>query len=816
MIAQRPAAVIATAVALWIAVVVVTACGVLLESGVRYHGTVARYSAAPVLVATTSVQVVEGSGEDREAEGIPLDGRGPLPAGLPGRIAALPEVATAVTDVAVPAQVLRSGNPVPVELHPWAAAALAPYRLVAGSAPAGPADVVVDRQLGAVGERITLPGLGTRTVTGTTGPTGSTPTVFTAGLPGPAQVVGVLPRPGESAAAVAAAVRRVVPPADGTGAYPRVFTGSGRGSVESPAVDDGREMAIAVSSVFGGCALLIALLVIAGTVGLSVRQRHRDIALLRAIAATPRQVRRMVVRETAALALLAGAAGVLPGLAGARWLRDQFVSRGLVPGDFATRYSWLPPVVAVAAALLIAVAAAWVGSMRSSRVRPSQALAETAVERGRPGVPRLLLGVVALAGGVTLCVVSAQASGDNAAGISVGTVFTLVVAVALLAPVLIRLAAALAGPLLRTFGAPGRLAAATTGSSAYRLAAVLSGLVLAVGLGGSLWFVSTSQQHVAAAQARAGLLADAVVTGPAPGLPPGVAAAVRDTPGVTAATGVVRGTVFADSAGPIGYPAQGVDPAALPATMDLDVAAGRLADLRGAAMAVDTVTADTLHLHVGDRFQGWYGDGTPADLHVAAIYRRGLGFAAMTLPHERLAAHTPAGRDDAVLLRATPAGAAAVRSALPPGAQLLPRSAYQVGLDRNLAEGAWTQRMITAVLVAYAVIAALNTLALYTAGRRRELALLRLAGATRGQVLRTVRLERVLLLGLALVLGGAIAAGTLVPMVRGTTGTSVPYVPVAGWVAVLGGTVLLGVLGTAPPLRRILRSRPAEAAGVRE
>src|SRR6185312_8456884 len=164
--------------------------------------------------------------------------------------------------------------------------------------------------------------------------------------------------------AVAAAVRRVLPPADGAGAYPRAFTGPGRGSVESPAVDDGRELAIAVSSVFGGCALLIALLVIAGTVGLSVWQRHRDIALLRAIAATPRQVRRMVVRETASLGLLAGAAGVLPGLAAAR-LRDQFADRGMVPADFALRVSWLPPVVAVAAALLIAVVAAWVGSMRS-------------------------------------------------------------------------------------------------------------------------------------------------------------------------------------------------------------------------------------------------------------------------------------------------------------------------------------------------------------------------------------------------------------------------------------------------------------------
>lgn len=53
-------------------------------------------------------------------------------------------------------------------------------------------------------------------------------------------------------------------------------------------------------------------------------------------------------------------------------------------------------------------------------------------------------------------------------------------------------------------------------------------------------------------------------------------------------------------------------------------------------------------------------------------------------------------------------------------------------------------------------------------------------------------------------------------MVRGTTGASVPYVPPAGWVAVLGGTVLLGLAGTTLPLRRILRTRPADAAGIRE
>src|SRR4029078_13173702 len=101
-----------------------------------------------------------------------------------------------------------------------------------------------------------------------------------------------------------------------------------------------------------------------------------------------------------------------------------------------------------------------------------------------------------------------RAPGGMAAGFSVATVFTLVTAAALLSPLLIRLAAGVLGPLLRRFGVPGRLAAANTSTAARRLAAVLGSLVLAVGLGGSLWFVQSSQLHASAAQTSAGLLAD--------------------------------------------------------------------------------------------------------------------------------------------------------------------------------------------------------------------------------------------------------------------------------------------------------------------
>jgi putative ABC transport system permease protein len=638
MLLQRPASMIATLLALFFAVAIVTTCGAMLESGIRFHGTMARYAAAPVLVATTDLRTTEGSGEDRNTESYPLAEQGRLDPSLASRIAVVPGVREVIADSAVPGQLISGAGTAAVRLHPWSAAPLAPFTLRSGSAPAGGGQVVLDQRLAArtgarPGQNVRL-GLasGTRTfiVAGVAAPTGAAPETSTVFLDDPdaralsggaVEVIGVLGDPADGR--LADAVRHALPPEPSrlSGAYPRVFTGAGRGSVESPDVGNGREFVIAVSSVFGGCALLIAVLVIAGTVGLSVKQRHRDIALLRALAATPRQVRRMVVREATALGLLAAAAGIWPGLVGAHRLREEYVARGMVPETFHTHLSWLPPSVAAASALLIAVVAAWIASLRASRIRPTEALAETAVERGGLGIIRSVLGLVALAGGVTLCVVSSSVNGDSAAGISVATVFTLVVAVALLSPLLIRAAAATFGRGLYLAGVTGRLAVANTATSARRLSAVVSSLVLAVALGGSLWFMQTSELHIAGKQSRAGLVADYVVTPGAPGLRPEVTEAIRRTGGVTAATGVVHGTLLTRQDGITDFTAQGVDAAGLGRTMDLGVTSGDLAGLRGNTVAVDTLTAQALRLRLGGSFRGWFGDGTVTSLRVVAIYK---------------------------------------------------------------------------------------------------------------------------------------------------------------------------------------------------
>jgi putative ABC transport system permease protein len=589
--------------------------------------------------------------------------------------------------------------------------------------------------------------------------------------------------------------------------------GADRGLVETPDVAEGRELATALPSVFGGCTILISALVIAGTVGLSVQQRHRDIALLRAIGATPRQVRRMVVRESAVLAVLAAATGVWAGFAGVSWLRDQFVQRGMTPKSFTVHVSWLPPVVATGATLLIAVLAAWVASLRASRIHPTEALVESAVERRRGGWLRIPLGLAGLGGGIVLAITAARLRGDAAASVALAVVATLVTAVWLLAPWLNRLVAAIAGVGMRAMGVTGRLAAANSSASARRLAPVLTSLVLAIGFGGSMLFMQTSIKHRAVEQSHAGLRADYVVAPSGPGLPSGVAAQLRQVPGVTAADGVVHSSVLDRKDGGTQYSAQ--TPSDL---VDLGVTSGRLADLHGDMIAIDTLTADSEKLHVGSPMHIWFADGTPAELRVVAIYTRGLGFASTTLPADVLTPHT-AGLDSSVLLRATPGAQADVErlvERLAPGAKVLNRSDYQVALDKNLAQNAWANQMVVSVLLVYVAIAAVNTLAMAAMGRRRELATLRLAGTTRRQILRMVRVEQGLLLTVGLAVGGAIAAATLMPLVKATTGTSTPYIPLTGWVTVLGGTIVLASLATFVPVHRLLRINPVEAIGVRD
>ncbi|RQX29028.1 hypothetical protein DLJ57_22210 [Micromonospora chalcea] len=417
-------------------------------------------------------------------------------------------------------------------------------------------------------------------------------------------------------------------------------------------------------------------------------------------------------------------------------------------------------------------------------------------------------------------------AGDVARGVravvwerTAGQVVQVVIAVALLAPMINAYAARLLTPVLpRIWRAGGYLAAANLRANAQGMATVLTALVLSVGFGGSVWFLQDNLERQTATQSSAGTLAERVLTAPG-GLPADAAREIRELAGVQAATGVRRTQVVVRALGgiePVG--AQAVDPEGLTSTMDLTVRKGALAELRAGTVALSTTQASSSGWDVGDKAELWLGDGTPVTLDVIAIYDRGLGFGDVTVAAETVAGHTAANTVDEVLVRGGPdAGTAlATWAAARPGAEILDAATRTRLLSTDLALGAWLNRLLIGVMVGYAALAAATTMVMAALARRRELALLQLVGVTRRQIRGMVRAEQAGLLGTAVLIGATIAVLTLAAIVNGLTGSPIPYVPPLGWAAVLGGTALLALVSTVWPVRRLLGAPPIDNIGLKE
>jgi putative ABC transport system permease protein len=128
----------------------------------------------------------------------------------------------------------------------------------------------------------------------------------------------------------------------------------------------------------------------------------------------------------------------------------------------------------------------------------------------------------------------------------------------------------------------------------------------------------------------------------------------------------------------------------------------------------------------------------------------------------------------------------------------------------------WLGPLFVAIIFAFTSIAVVNTLTMIALQRGRELALLRLVGGTARQVRSMARWEAGLIVTIGLGVGLAIAASALLPLSHALTGSAMPYVPGDQLAAILGGSTLLALLALALPTRRVLRTKPVDAIGMRE
>ena len=798
-------------VAVFLCAALITAMGVLIESGLRGGTAADRLQGADVVVgAPQSLPVVE----DMDA---PLSERVLLPADTVEEIASVPGVEQAIGSVTIPLSDDGGRN---LSAPAWDSAALAPYTLT-GEEPRRASEVVVDGSFGASpGDRLTLSHGGVPaeyTVTGiATGPASGSaePAVFLS----PAGAATLWPH-GDTVATVGVIADGSVAPdklaasiegrVDGVVTY----TGDRRGDVENLGGSAARSMLLLLSGSLAGVAVMTAVFVTAGTLSLSILGRRREFAMLRAVGAGSGQTLGIIIREVLLVSGGAAVLGAAPGFGLAYLLGAQFTAGGVIPEDFALAYSPVPALVAVILSVAAAVGASLVSARGTVRMAPTTALREAVTEAARLGRGRRLGGIILLAAGLVAALLPVAIPGTGGLAIAASSVLLLIIGAGMLGPWIVAGVLRLARPLLgRSPSASLALAEANASAFPRRLASGIIPLALAIALGSVQLFMPTTVETEAGRQSRDGMVADYVVSAPASGVSPELAAQVADLPAVETSTPVAHSAVLADlrflgtEDGLESYGIQGVDPQGLDSTLDLGVAEGsldRLSEPETVALSVDLARESGVGL--GEDFAFHYGDGTEASAVVVATYERGLGFGDVTVANEALLQHTTAGLNDYLLVSAAADSTelAAQLDAL--GLTALDRDAAGAqGASERKAE-AWVNIVAMLVLLGYVGLSVVNSLVMATARRRPELMLLRSLGATDRQLRRMTGAESLLLVVAAVVLGTALAVPPLMGIAVNISGLPLPTIQPLVYAAIAGGAALIGFGSVSVATRAALR-----------
>jgi putative ABC transport system permease protein len=833
---RQPAPLAGTLVALTVAALLVTVLASMVGTALTMTVPAGRLAAASVvLTGNRDVRFTYGHGEDASTDPVPLPGYRRLPADVTARLAALPGVARAIPQVSVPVTLalpggrLITGGQAGLTGYNWPSAALTPFTLTSGHAPRGPDQIVVGAGLARSarlrpGDQVRLAGAAQPpyTVVGVAS-SGRNPAQNSAlfwsaaqagtqyGHPGSADLIGLIARPGTSAQALAARVRTAL-----AGHHLTVSAGTARGQAADLTVAADKANLAELAASAGADVVVIAMFVVAGAVSLSVLQRRRQFALLRAIGASGGRIRRMMLAELAVLGVLAALIAYLPGI----WLAGRAL-HGLARHQFvpaATRL-WVSPLtllIATGSGVIVAELAGFIAARRASRARPAEALAEASAERRWPHPVRVALGVIALGGAVTLGIVTTRLhqSADQQLNLALFTLLAAMAAVAFLGPILVAAAELILRLPLRLWaGGPGRLALADIRVRPRRIAASVVSVALAISFAGTIYLIDATATHAAVVQGRQRLVADEAVTAPG-GLAPGALPAVAARPGVAAAVGLTPTTVLVPAPGEESASAEAVTPGPLPEVLSLHVVAGSLAHFRPGDIALSNLItgSDAVKTRVGKHVTSYLADGTPYRATVVAIFSRSLGFADVLVPAGAAGGgHLGAGTLGEILVHGSsgvaPAKVAARIAPLArqfPGLQVASRSLVNAQYAKLAAQSSYINNMILILIIALAAVTLANTLITVAVERREPLRLLRRVGATSRQLLAMTGWQVLALNLTAITLGAGAAALAVTVVSRVLTGSYLPYLTWTPMIVLVTGVLVLSGLSSVGPTALIL------------
>ncbi|MGW7023411.1 ABC transporter permease [Streptomyces decoyicus] len=635
------------------------------------------------------------------------------------------------------------------------------------------------------------------------------------GLSGGYSQIDVEAAAGTSQAALQQAIGKALPKDSAT-----TITGKELADLEAKAIDHDMEGMKTALLAFAAVALFVGIFLIANTFTMLVAQRTKELALMRAVGASRRQVTRSVLIEAFFVGAIAGVSGLAAGIGIAAVLRE--VLNGFV-AKFPEGPLVVSPSTAVAAlgiGIVITVLAAWLPARRGAKVPPVAAMNSVhAVATTKSLLVRNILGaLVAGIGTASVVVATSVYEGDDTSKIMLGGGgMLLLVGVFILTPLLSRPLIALATPVLRAFGISGLLARQNALRNPRRTATTASALMIGLTLITGMTVIAGSTQKGIDKMAVDALKADYTVSMQGnTRLPTTAEKAVRDVPGVTALTPLRVGMATIGTGSAARQPTEltGVDGARFGSLVRLDISEGSLGTLRGDRVLVDENTADRNSWRAGSRLPVTFEDGKKATLTVSGVFKGNEMLNGVFLDNRTLAPHQKDISDKQLLVKLSGGATDAHKDDL---IEALGKNPAVTVADKKDVSSAIASMFtlllnmlygLLAMAVIVAVLGVINTLAMSVFERSQEIGMLRAIGLDRRGIKRMVRLESLVIS----LFGGVLGVGLGVFMgwaVGQLIGAHLPtYELVLPWARMglfLGLAALVGVLAALWPAFRAAR-----------
>ena len=698
---------------------------------------------------------------------------------------------------------------------------LSVLHIIAGGPPTTPNDVLMDAGTAqkydfAVGQQVHILFAGpsrTFTITGiaqfgtANNLAGATLAAFT--LPtaqnvldsrGLLSAVNVVAQPGADKATVQRDIAKVLP------SGVEVVTGQTVVDESTSSVDQALSFFNTALLIFAFISLFVGAFTIYNTFSIIVGQRTRELALLRVVGASRRQVFRSVLAEAAIVGFVSSIVGIGVGVLAALGLKALISGFGVTlpsgPLVFAPRTVIVGLIVGTGVTLVAAI-----GPARNAvRIPPVAALSDRQAEGGGSlrrlvswGAGLTVAGIALLAAGLTL---------PQIALVGIGAI-CIFVGVAMLTPAIARPVSGVLGrPLARILGEPGKLGRENSMRNPRRTAQTAAALMVGLALVSAMAVFGASLSKSATASVDQAISADLILSSTGNGqsgfstLVPATASRV---PGVTAETTVYAGQ-FEVQGGLQQLTAVGTQN--LSDTVILRMTSGSPAALTSGELLIDSTTASNKHLAVGDAVPVRFAETGPATLRVGGIYQANALIGSYLVSNAVFLAHFRSPTVDAVLLKTD--GSAGVETAVQnaltsyPNVQVQTRAQFQQSQVSSVNQLLGLVYALLALAVIIALIGIVNTLMLSVLERTREIGLLRAVGMRRRQVRSMIRSEAVILAIFGALIGivvGTLMGLALVSALR-SQGFNETVVPVSQLIIFVVLAALLGLLAASWPARR--------------